>query len=397
MPDISPVSPNNPPSALESFGHPPGQRKTFQPTSILLIASLTVSLPGYSVPLPHATTAPGWKILPSLPDPVGFGGMFAGACGQELLAGGGSQFREKPIWLGGTKTFSDRIFSLRPDASRWVELPDRLPHPVANFACAGSDDIIYLVGGLTPEGSISRCWRIRRRERKLEIGTLPDLPQRLTQACAAVVGGRLYVVGGLRQPTDVAALTEVWSLPVAAEDQTGSWRGEPRLPGPGVFVASAASAGGRLYVLGGMEFDSPGKLVPSRAAYEFDLRDRNWRRLPDLPAPRVGPASPSATLRSNRLLVIGGYAEVFPGAMRDHPGFPAETFVFDIGRQRWADGPMLPRPPIVDRDQPSDLGPCPTVLGASAVWNGLFVVVSGESRASTRTPAVIGWPRALEP
>jgi len=68
-----------------------------------------------------------WAILPSLPDPVGFAGMFAGVSGACLLAGEGSRFLDTFPWEGGTKSFSDRVFKLSSITTSWELLEDRLP------------------------------------------------------------------------------------------------------------------------------------------------------------------------------------------------------------------------------------------------------------------------------
>ncbi len=89
---------------------------------------------------------------------------------------------------------------------------------------------------------------------------------------------------------------------------------------------------------------------------------------------------------------MGGYAEVFPGAPREHPGFSAQTLFFDLGTQRWEKGPLLPATPVPDRDSPGDPGPAPMIGAPCVVWNDCVVVVGGEVRSSVRTPAVLAWP-----
>jgi hypothetical protein len=94
----------------------------------------------------------------------------------------------------------------------------------------------------------------------------------------------------------------------------------------------------------------------------------------------------------NKLFLIGGYAEVFPGAPREHPGFSAQTLLFDLAQQRWENGPMLPVTPVADRDSPGDAGPSPMIGAPCVQWNNFAVVVGGEVRSSVRTPAVLAWP-----
>jgi len=332
-----------------------------------------------------------WKILAPLPDPIGFGGMFAGVLNGRLVTGGGSQW-DKPIWLKGQKRFSDRIFSLAIPAAAWREEALRLPEKRGHFASAATPEAIYLAGGVDAAGCASAAYELRAQGEGLVCNRLPDLPHPIGYAVAAIAGGRLWVVGGMREPAGKVASNEVWSLALAAPAQSAGWRREADLPGTGVFVAAAASDGSALYVFGGMAFDAAGKYQPSKQACRLNCQDGKWSRLPDLPEPRVGAASPCPVLPGNRIFLVGGYAEVFPGEPREHPGFCAQTLCYDIARQMWESGPILPVTPVPDRDAPGDPGPAPMIGAPCAVWRDQVVVISGEVRASVRSPAVLVWP-----
>lgn len=357
-------------------------------TALLILSTMTVITPSTSG---AEVASRDWKLLAPLPDPVGFGGMFAGVLGGRLVAGGGSQFREKPVWLQGTKSYSDRIFTLSSPDAKWQVHAERLPEKNSHFAAAASSEAIYLVGGLNADGGQQACWELRARGDGFAFNRLPDLPSPLCYGAAAIVGGRLFVAGGQRQPTDKAASAEAFSLELGAPHV---WRREPNLPGPGVFVASAATEGSGFFLFGGMAFDAEGKFSPSSKGYRFDPAARRWEQLPDLPEPRVGAATPCPVLPDGKIFLIGGYAAVFPGAPREHPGFSAQTLRYDVAQRRWENGPVLPRASVPDRDSPGDAGPGPMLAAPCALWENLAVVVSGEVRASTRTPAVIAWPLA---
>jgi hypothetical protein len=224
----------------------------------------------------------------------------------------------------------------------------------------------------------------------------------------------MYVIGGQLSPTAKTPSRHVWSLGLAADGVKAGWRAEPDFPGTGLFVVSTAVAGGRLYVIGGVGFNAAGNAVPSKAVCSFDPTARRWEQLPDLPEPRVGPSTPCPVMESavagvvdpgsrpqrgrpqsdGQIWVIGGYAKIFPGAARDHPGFDAQTYVFDLSSRAWRNGPVLPNTPVPNRDEPGDPGPAPMLGAPCAIWHGYAVMVGGEVRASVRTPGVIGWPIA---
>ena len=100
--------------------------------SLLTFLSLTGL--GLALPLAAFSRSPqlGWISLPSLPDPIGYGSMFAGVLHGQLVAGGGSQW-DKPVWLKGNKRYSDKIWALSSPDGAWMELPIKLPTPRGHF------------------------------------------------------------------------------------------------------------------------------------------------------------------------------------------------------------------------------------------------------------------------
>lgn len=144
-----------------------------------------------------------------------------------------------------------------------------------------------------------------------------------------------------------------------------------------------------MYLVGGVSFDAEGRSIQSRKVREFDTVRREWRTLADMPEPRVAPVSPCPLLDGGALFVIGGYARPFPGAPREHPGFSTQTLIYEIGANRWANGPVLPHATPGNRDATGDPGPAPMIVAPGVVWRGHFIAISGEVRASVRTPAVL--------
>lgn len=334
------------------------------------------------------------EIFSPLPDPVGYAGSFAVCLNARLLTGGGSQFSDKPLWLEGTKAYSDRIFALSRPTGAWVELQTRLPFAMAHFAFAATADALYLAGGITAGGLLKQVFELRADGNEVAIRALPDLPNPLVYGAAAVANGRLYVAGGQRDAAVKAATVESWSLDVSATSDEKAWRREPDLPGTGTFVAAMASDEQNLFFIGGVGFDSTGTGVQSKKIYRLEPRGTAWETLPDLPEPRVGAVTPCPIVGGNRIFVMGGYASAFAGERRDHPGFSRQTFLYDIAARSWSKGPLLPHEKPVNKDATSDKGPAPMVAAPGAVWRGYFVAVGGEVRASVRTPAVVAYPLA---
>ncbi|MCW5550375.1 MAG: hypothetical protein KIT44_15540 [Opitutaceae bacterium] len=359
----------------------------------LMLLSMTANPASSAINPVRAKTLEGWRVLAPLPDKVGYAGMFAGVIAGRLVAGGGSQFPDRPLWLNGQKTYSDRVFVLTGLDGEWSEAPVKLPRPMAHFAVATAPEAIYIAGGCDERGSLREVYAIKATPAAgLGIHRLPDLPEPIVYAAAAVVNGRLYVAGG--QTVLGARLASAAVLSLDLTELDNGWKREPDLPGGGTFIGTMAAHDKELFFIGGVGFDETGKSVQSPGLWQLDSRTQSWVPLPEMPEPRVGAVAPCPVLEGGRIFVIGGYAAAFPGERREHPGFSRQTFVYHIAQKSWAAGPKLPHLPPTDRDATGDAGPAPMVAAPSAVWNGHVVVVGGEVRASVRTPAVIAWPLA---
>lgn len=338
--------------------------------------------------LASAQPAPGWKLLAPLPDPIGYAGMTAGVLDGRLVATGGTQWSQ-PVWLKGARKFNDEIFVLDALDGKWRTAKARLPEPCGHFAAAATTDAIYFAGGTDPKGCRTAAYALHAEGGDYAFRRLPDLPKPTGYAAGAIAAGRFFVIGGVSDPASTAPGREVWSLDLAKPD--GGWTREADLPGAGLLVPSAGSDGQSIYVFGGMAFEA-GKPKPSVAAYRLAQAGGAWEQLPDLPEPRVAINGPCPALADGSLWLIGGYANVWTGAQREHPGFSAATLRYHPATRAWTAGPVLPNVGAANRDAPGDLGPVPPIGAPVAVWKNHVVVVGGEVRIATRTPAVLAWP-----
>src|SRR4029077_8652892 len=129
------------------------------------------------------------------------------------------------------------------------------------------------------------------------------LPVALEEAAAATAGGRLYVIGGFDAAGN--SLQTVWIF-----DGSG-WSAGPRLP-LGLDHSSAAVLDDHLYVAGGHNFGRD-------SARFFRLDGSSWTELAHMGHARGGHALVAA---GARLYVMGGntaYANVAPAEVYD-PG-----------------------------------------------------------------------------
>ena len=112
-------------------------------------------------------------------------------------------------------------------------------------------------------------------------------------ACAAELGGRLYVCGGLGRE---GALRSVEIF----DPDTGRWEQGPTLRGPR-FSAACCVLGERLYVMGGCADAARG--VACAAVEVLECDGPFWEEAPPLCPPRMGAC---AIALDARIYLMGG-------------------------------------------------------------------------------------------
>ncbi|MEJ0045851.1 MAG: hypothetical protein WDN04_06815 [Rhodospirillales bacterium] len=116
------------------------------------------------------------------------------------------------------------------------------------------------------------------------------LPSALTWSAAALVGGKIYVVGGIDAANAATSAVEVY------DPATSAWSAGVALP-VAVWGATAASVKNKLYVFGGY---SPNA---SAAVYEFNSKSKKWISRAAMLTPQ---GSARAVVNKNIVYVIGG-------------------------------------------------------------------------------------------
>jgi len=319
--------------------------------------------------LRSAAAAGEWKPLPSVPDPHGFAGLYAGVSSQALLVAGGSNFPDPT----GPKVWHDRIFVLDRPAGQW-QLAGNLPRPLAYGISVTWRNRIVCAGGNDSERHYADVFALEWHAGKIITTALPPLPRPLANACGALLGDTLYVAGGQDQPTATAALKMVLTLDLAAAQPR--WQEMAPLPGPGRILAVAAAFDGAFWVCGGAELTADKEQKPQRHylqdAYRFDP-GRGWQRSADLPHPVVAAPTP-APCDATGFYILGGDDGAHVGvAPQRHPGFSPDVLHFSTRTGQWTHVATLPAPRVTT----------PLVS-----WNNAWVIPCGEARPRVRSPEV---------
>ncbi|MGW9027603.1 carboxypeptidase regulatory-like domain-containing protein [Streptomyces sp. NPDC055722] len=166
----------------------------------------------------------------------------------------------------------------------WQSLPD-YPAPVIESVVGSYAGRTYSVGGTTDlrgGGRVGRGTLLPHGYVYDPVAgswsQIADLPQLRTAATGAFVNGTLYVVGGLNYPpTGGSGVRQ--STTFAYHPDTDTWSQVADLP-QAVDLANAAVLDGKLYVIGGETATGS-----SAAAYRYDPAGNAWTRIADYPIP----------------------------------------------------------------------------------------------------------------
>ena len=254
-----------------------------------------------------------WTTLTALPE--GRHHIALAAAGGKIYGIGGFS-GAMPDWRA-----HGSVFVYDPKAERWTSGPS-LPQARAEGVVASIGEKIYFIGGRVPTSAeakhISEHADTSRAEaldlRSGRWTRIADAPSARNSAAGAVIGNKLYVVGGRQmvaqadgrsRPVNVATL-EVY------DPATDRW--ETRAPMPLAQGGLAAAAhDGKLYVFGGEQFVPQAKVFGESWVYDPAL-DR-WSALPAMATPRHGHG---AAVVGKRIYLMGGAEKVGVAASAVH-------------------------------------------------------------------------------
>ena len=277
--------------------------------------------------VPRTAESQGWRAEPELPDRRDEPRAVA-AGGKAYLAGGTADILgAEPSDIPGVSRIEvESIAALTefdPATRRYTELRP-MPQALNHVGIAEYRGDVYVVGGhgRLVQGLDAKdvFWRYSPATDRWS--DMPALPSRRGAAGTGVIGGRLYVVGGMLQGRPVATL-EIFDF------ATGRWTRGPDMPTPREHV-TAAVLDGELYVLGGR--GRADDALPT--AERYDPRRRRWERLPPLP---VGAGGLEAVTLGERVVAFGGGSD-------ERGKVTGAVQAFDAERGEWAQLPPMRTP-----------------------------------------------------
>jgi N-acetylneuraminic acid mutarotase/uncharacterized GH25 family protein len=238
------------------------------------------------------------------------------------------------------KKSADKPAAASPSPHKSAAVLPPLPEPVASFGAVVADGWLYVYGGHTGEEHEHSAANLSAHFRRIQLDggkEWQDLPmQTHLQGLPLVAhGGKVYRVGGLNNRNATKDDKEdLHSTDEFAEydPTTNKWTALAPLPAAR-SSHNAAVIGDKLYVVGGwnLEGKSPGTWQPDALAYDFNNPKVGWQKLPLADFKRRALA---AGVWKGKLFALGGMDEKAKPSLR--------VDFFDPQSGKWSQGPKLP-------------------------------------------------------
>lgn len=228
----------------------------------------------------------------------------------------------------------------KPSPHKSAAVLPPLPEPVASFGAVVADGWLYVYGGHTGEEHEHSAANLSAHFRRIQLDggkEWQDLPmQTHLQGLPLVAhGGKVYRVGGLNNRNATKDDKEdLHSTDEFAEYDPTSKTWNTLTPLPAARSShNAAVIGDKLYVVGGWKLDgkSPGTWQPEALAYDFNDAKAGWQKLP---LPDFKRRALAAGVWKGKLFALGGMDEKAKPSLR--------VDFFDPQSGKWSQGPKMP-------------------------------------------------------
>ncbi len=239
---------------------------------------------------PKLTT---WQSL--TPPPLPRAGTPVTAINGTLVVAGGT------YWQDNVKYFASRADRYDPATDSWSALP-ALPGGLGDAPAISFHGRVHIFGGGTSGPGGTTTWVLNDEGWSEDAALRLPAPRR--SSVAAVVGDRVFLIGGLSgNGTEFATATStVWSA-----GREGGWTECAPISGPARFNAAVGVVGGKILLAGGCTPDGSGvRNLDDVLAY--DPVANRWSQLGQLPLALRGAWG---VADGDRLLVLGGYTDRF--------------------------------------------------------------------------------------
>ncbi|MEO0513828.1 MAG: kelch repeat-containing protein [Planctomycetota bacterium] len=248
---------------------------------------------------------------------------------------------EMYLFGGYGDTLSDktvRVDRYNPLTDTWTQLGD-MP-AVVNHQTAAYDPqtgTVWFVAGFLgafPGSSTDQVWTYDVATDTW--GTGPSLPAPRSAGVTGIVGRGLHFAGGFDTDRDTTH-NDHWVLDL--DNVAAGWAVAPDMPGERGHISTAV-IGDRLYAIGGQIGHDDGP-EDQADVWAFDVSENQWVTLASLPR-GISHTEPSTFVWNDRIFVGGGRANQSGDVVLDRD----ELLMYDPGSDTWTQVATLPEGPL---------------------------------------------------
>ena len=249
-----------------------------------------------------------------------------------------------------------------PVADRWIQLP-AAPGKVSDAGAAIVGGRLIVVGGESIGTVFNTVWAYNLASSTWS--SLPNLPAPRHGLAVAAIGNTLYAIDGASQPGHDASTPTVQTLTVlpGPAQPAGSWQQDGDSLYATQQVGAAVDKSGRIWVAGGLT-DAQDATVRTEF---YDPTVGAWNQGPNLPVPLHHAMMVSY---QNTVWVIGGFE---PQGSEITGVASARVLHLNQAQTTWVDGPELHHA---------------RGAGAAAVVGNKIVVVGGRTAGTSPAPVI---------
>lgn len=339
---------------------------------------------------------------------LGLAGALIGISNDRLIIAGGANFPNESPWEGGNKVFHKKIYSAKlseEDKLEWEILDSSLDKPLAYTSNIPYKNGFITVGGENENGPVNKVihWLWDEQTHSLINNNLPNLPQALTNSSAAIFNDILYVIGG---ETKDGTSDKVWTLDL--NNQSKGWKNGPSLPYPvshSTAVVQADGEGMQLFLIGGRAQTETKINNLYNQVLKLDLSRNIWLekspiKLNGTPIHAISATTGFAS-GSTYILLFGGddggifnqietlnqkianeentqklesLTEQKTALLEKHPGFNKKVLLYNTITDTWTNLNDLPYSPVTT---------------TAVKWNNKILIPSGEIHPGIRTSTIL--------
>ena len=236
--------------------------------------------------------------------------------------------------------------NLKNEAAGWIQLPHFPGAARQEMNGISVHNKIYLWGGFSD--SEPYCYktgyRLERTGGEWSWHPLPDMPYPGSAGSGAVIGSKIFLVGGMDYDaqryyvsTDRTGEVKRFGARLSVFDtaaESKGWKTLKPCPGTPRMMSAMAASDGQLYLMGGYAVDDKGGAHNVGDSWRYDPSTDTWHRLRDLPVSVSGFSSGMLLYQNRYILLVTGYPHATimnpDGSIRPRYGTPSR-----IDRSKW--------------------------------------------------------------